>query len=82
MTGAVVVNVEESESVMDRLQVEEVAGRIRGPEVEAASMGQGLADRAFASVGTRSLVAPVLMAVLIVLGVEAFVTAFRARGAL
>jgi uncharacterized Zn-binding protein involved in type VI secretion len=81
-TGAVVVNVEENESVMDRLQVEEVAARIRGPEVEAVPMGRGLADRAFASTGTRSLVAPVLIVVLAVLGLEALVTAFRTRGTL
>ena len=79
-TGALVVNVEEIESVLDRLQSTEVAARIRGPQVGSVSSRESLVRAAFAAGGTRTLVGPVLLLALLVLGAEAFVTTFRARG--
>lgn len=79
--GALVVNVEENESLLDRLQSDELAARITGTRVRSAPLSQASPALAFVGGGTRPLTGPVLLLVLVLLGTEAFVTALRGRGA-
>ena len=79
--GAVVVNVEETESLLDRLHHDTLAARFRGSRVTTLPLDDVSGPRLFATGGTRSLVPILLVAALLALAVEAAVTAFRARGA-
>ena len=78
--GAVVVNVEETESLLDRLHHDTLAARFRGPRVTTLPLDDVSGPRLFAAGGTRSLIPILLVAALLALAVEAAVTAFRARG--
>jgi len=77
--GALVVNGEESESVLDRVEVKELAARVRGGRVRRVADLAAWQAAAFASEGARSLVSPVLVAVLLLLAAEAFAAAAGGR---
>lgn len=79
-TGALVVNAEGSESVLERATKEEVAARITGARVTQLADAPGWREALFANGTARSLITPLLMAVLMLLGAELASTAFRARG--
>ena len=79
--GALVVNAEESESVLARLGQDEVAGNITGAEVTVASRSRSWRAATFAGDGATSLVLPALAAALLLLVVEVAATAARTRGA-
>jgi hypothetical protein len=78
--GAVVVNVEETESLLDRLHHDTLAARFRGPRVTTLPIDDVSGPRLFAAGGTRSLIPILLIGALLALAVEGAVTAFRARG--
>lgn len=78
--GAVVVNVEETESLLDRLHHDTLAARFRGSRVTTLPIDDVSGPRLFAAGGPRSLIPILLIAALLALAVEAAVTAFRARG--
>lgn len=77
--GALVVNAEENESVLERMEQGEVAARIRGPQVHTTSGTRAWREALFAAPGVRSLVVPVLGAVLVLLLAELAVTMTRPR---
>ncbi len=78
--GALVVNVEESESVLARMDGSEVAGLLGDRQVRLAHDEPRWRDALFAGRGTRSLVVPALMAALVLLTLELAATSIRARG--
>lgn len=78
--GALVVNVEETESVLDRLPHDALAAQVPGGRVTAMSLGRVAPATLFAAGGDRSLVPFLLAAALLALVVEAAITVVRSRG--
>lgn len=69
--GALVVNPESQESVLDRWSGTELAERLRADRVQVVSDRAALAALAFRGASRRSLIAPLLFAALALLAVEA-----------
>ena len=69
--GALVVNPESQESVLDRWSGTELAERLRGERVQVVADRAALAALAFRGASRRSLIAPLLFAALALLAVEA-----------
>lgn len=78
--GAIVVNAEENESVLDRWSLRELEGRVRAARVEAVAEPAEWVAAVFGAGGMRSLVLPALVATLLLLVVEALVTQGRRPG--
>lgn len=71
--GALVVDPEPEESVLDRWAPAEIARRIRARRVLTAADRRGWIAQAFRAASRRSLIGPVLLAALALLAVEALV---------
>lgn len=69
--GALVVDPESNESVLDRWSERELAGRLRGDRVDAVSNPAALSALAFRGASRRSLIGPLLLVALALLAVEA-----------
>jgi len=71
--GAIAVNPEPAESVLDRLSAEELRARFRARRISVAPTPEGWASEAFRSAAGRPLTAPLLLLALLTLAVEGFV---------
>jgi hypothetical protein len=78
--GALVVNAEDSESILARMTDSELAGVFGATPPRLARTDPAWRDALFAGEGARALVTPVLLAVLGLLLLELAVTAVRTRG--
>lgn len=78
-SGAIVVNPPARESSLDRLSVPELQQLIAGSAVIDGSDPAALRDSAFSAASTRSLLAPLLIAVLVTLFAEGALVASRRR---
>lgn len=79
--GALVVNAESSESVLDRLTARELAARIKARQLLTAADRVQLAGMSFRSAARRSVGEPILVAALALLALEALLVRGRRRGA-
>jgi hypothetical protein len=79
--GAIVVNPEPSESVLDRMSARELAGHIRARQVLAAADRAQFSSLSFRSAGRRSIAEPLLVLALGLLGLEAYFVGARRRAA-
>lgn len=79
--GALVVNAESSESVLDRLTARELAARIKARQLLTAADRVQLAGMSFRSAARRSVGEPILVAALALLTLEALLVRGRRRGA-
>lgn len=77
--GAIVVNPEPGESVLDRLTTRELARHIRARQVLPARDRTQFSSLSFRSAGRRSIVQPLLLAALVLLGLEAYLVGARRR---
>jgi hypothetical protein len=77
--GALVVNVPVSEAKLDRLSADEMKRTIVGAAVVSAGEPSALGALAFRAASTRSLLPPILVAVLATLFAEGLVVAARRR---
>lgn len=78
--GALVVNAEDSESVLARMEDGEMARRFGSRPPRMARTERGWRDALFAGEGARALVIPALLAALALLVLELAATSVRARG--
>ena len=79
--GALVVNPESSESVLDRLASRELAARVKARQLLTAADRVQLAGLSFRSAARRSVGEPILVAALALLALEALLVRSRRRGA-
>lgn len=79
--GALVVNAEDSESILARMEDSEMAALFGAIAPRLARADRGWRDALFAGDGPRALVTPALIAVLVLLFLELAATTIRARGA-
>ena len=79
--GALVVNPESSESVLDRLASRELAARVKARQLLTAADRVQLAGLSFRSAARRSIGEPILVAALALLALEALLVRSRRRGA-
>jgi hypothetical protein len=79
--GALVVNPEPSESVLDRLAAGELAQRVRARQLLTASDRAQLASFSFRSASRRSIAEPLLITTLALLVLEGLLVRSRRRGA-
>ena len=77
--GALVVNPESSESVLDRLPARELAARVKARQLLTAADRVQLAGLSFRSAARRSVAEPILVAVLALLALEALLVRSRRR---
>lgn len=77
--GAVVVNPEPGESVLDRLSAAELARHIRARQVVPAASRAQFSSLSFRSAGRLGIAEPLLIIALLLLGFEAFVVGARRR---
>lgn len=77
--GALVVNAEASESVLDRMSERELSGRVRARQVLTASDRVQLASLSFRSAGRRSIAEPLLVIALALLAIEGLMVRSRRR---
>ncbi len=77
--GALVVNPEPEESVLDRWPAAEIARRIQARRVLTAADRSAWIAQAFRAASRRSLIEPVLLAALLLLAIEAFVVGTTLR---
>ena len=77
--GALVVNPESSESVLDRLPTRELAARVKARQLLTAVDRAQLAGLSFRSAARRSVAEPILVAVLALLALEALLVRSRRR---
>lgn len=77
--GAIVVNPEARESLLDRLSVSELARHIRARQVLSARDRAQLSSLSFRSAGRQSLAVALLIAALVLLGAEAYFVGARRR---
>lgn len=77
--GALVVNPESSESVLDRLTTRELTGRVKARQLLTAADRVQLAGLSFRSAARRSVGEPVLVAALALLALEALLVRSRRR---
>lgn len=78
--GALVVNPEPEESVLERLSPSELRSRLGARDVEVTTNRDRLAAAAFDPTGGRSLVTPLLVAALLALGAEGWMSRRGAGG--
>ena len=71
--GAIVVNAEPDESVLERLGADELGARLRARRTVVAATPAAWASEAFRSAARRSLTAPLLMLALLALAAEGLV---------
>jgi hypothetical protein len=79
--GALVVNPEASESVLDRVTADDVARRIHARQVLSAADRPQLASLSFRSASRRSVGEPILLAALALLVAEGLLVGTRRRTA-
>ena len=79
--GALVVNPESSESILDRVSADDVGRRIHARQVLAAADRPQLASLSFRSASRRSVGEPILLAALALLVVEGLLVGTRRRTA-
>jgi hypothetical protein len=79
--GALVVNPESSESVLDRLATREITARVKARQLLTANDRVQLAGLSFRSAARRSVGEPILVAALALLALEALLVRSRRRGA-
>jgi hypothetical protein len=77
--GAIVVNPEPGESVLDRMSASELAKHIRARQVLSPEGRAQFSALSFRSAGRRSVAEPLLIIALILLGLEAFFVGARRR---
>ena len=77
--GALVVNPESSESVLDRLPTRDLAARVKARQLLTAADRVQLAGMSFRSAARRSVAEPILVAVLALLALEALLVRSRRR---
>jgi aerotolerance regulator-like protein/VWA domain-containing protein len=77
--GAIVVNPEPRESVLDRSSAAEIARHIRARQVLPAVDRAQFSSLSFRSAGRRSIIGPLLIAALVLLGLEAYFVGARRR---
>jgi hypothetical protein len=77
--GALVVNPESNESVLDRLPARELAARVKARQLLTAADRVQLAGMSFRSAARRSVAEPILVAVLALLALEALLVRSRRR---
>ncbi len=78
-SGAIVVNPPAAESQLDRLSARELEAMFSGASVVAAADPSSVQTSAFQAASTRSLLPPVLIAVLVTLFAEGLVVTARRR---
>jgi hypothetical protein len=77
--GALVVNPEPRESILDRASASEIARHIRARQVLPVSDRAQFSSLSFRSAGRSSIAEPLLIAALILLGLEAYFVGARRR---
>lgn len=77
--GAVVVNPEASESMLERSSITDLARHIRARQVLPVADRAQFSNLSFRSAGRRSIAEPLLLAALVLLGIEAYVVGARRR---
>jgi hypothetical protein len=79
--GALVVNPESSESLLERLPVRDLASRVRARQLLVAADRVQLANLSFRSAARRPIGEPILVIALVLLGLEALLVRSRRRAA-
>ena len=77
--GAIVVNPQPGESVLDRLSAGELARHIHARQVLPAADRAQFSNLSFRSAGRRSIAEPLLVVALVLLGLEAYLVGSRRR---
>jgi hypothetical protein len=77
--GAIVVNPEPGESILDRMSARELTGHIRARQVLAAADRAQFSNLSFRSAGRQSIAEPLLVLALALLGLEAYFVGARRR---